>query len=165
MIVLTAATEEDFEWFLGGPATRKDLRLPDEGLDRPETLHVIRDMTRQMTVKHGRGTWLIVSDREIVGLCGYKNARDPFGEFEIGFGIAPSRRRRGYATAAVAALVAHARADSAMRSLTAETAVTNLVSQRVLERNGFAISGERTDPADGRMLLWKLVLSQGNSVT
>jgi RimJ/RimL family protein N-acetyltransferase len=160
MIVLLAATDEDFEWFLGGSTTRKDLRLPDGGVDHPETLRVIRNVTRQMKVKHGRGTWLIVSDQEIVGLCGYKNAPDPDGEAEIGFGIAPSRRRRGYATAAVSALVERARADPSIRSLTAETAVTNLASQRVLERNGFRISGARRDPADGEMLFWKLVLSE-----
>jgi RimJ/RimL family protein N-acetyltransferase len=73
---------------------------------------------------------------------------------EIGYGIAPSKRGNGYATVAVAAMVEAALLDPSVDTLTAETAVQNLASQGVLERNGFARAGTRFDVEDGEVIRW-----------
>jgi len=73
---------------------------------------------------------------------------------EIGYGIAPSKRGNGYATSAVAAMVEAAVLDPSVDALTAETAVQNLASQAVLERNGFARASTRIDVEDGEVIGW-----------
>jgi len=42
-----------------------------------------------------------------------------------------------------------------MRSLKAETSVTNPSSSRVLEKNGFERTGTRVDPKDGEVFMWR----------
>ena len=101
-----------------------------------------------------RGMWLVVRDGEVAGLCGYL-ARPKDGTVEIGYGIAASCRRQGLATQAVAALVRQAVLDG-IRVVGAATAIDNLGSQRVLERNGFRTHGRRHDPEDGELLEWSL---------
>ncbi len=43
--------------------------------------------------------------------------------------------------------------DSAMRYM-AKTAINNLASQRVLEKNGFTPCGKTIDAEDGALVLW-----------
>ena len=74
------------------------------------------------------------------------------GEVEIGYGIAPAARGRGYATEAVLALVDVARRQG-LHAVVAETDDGNLPSERVLERSGFA----RVRHVDG-ITQWKRAL-------
>jgi RimJ/RimL family protein N-acetyltransferase len=111
-------------------------------------LRIVRAMTR---------TWMIVRDGEVVGLCSYKHPPAE-GRVEIGYGIEPRHRGAGLATAAVAVIVQIASADPAINALTAETALDNLASQRVLEKNGFARTGERITAEDGAVIQWVRVL-------
>lgn len=100
--------------------------------------------------------WLIVEGGEVVGLCAI--TRPPVDGFvDIGYGIAPTRQGSSAATRAVARVVAWADGDSRVRRLTAEIAVDNVASQRVLERNGFLRCGERVDPEDGALLCWECI--------
>jgi RimJ/RimL family protein N-acetyltransferase len=39
--------------------------------------------------------------------------------------------------------------------------VQNIASQRVLERNGFARIGERSDLEDGELILWRIETNSG----
>ena len=144
---------------LGGLRSREKLRLPEGGVDDPPTLRIIHAIMRRVRASHDRGAWLVVADDEVVGLCSYKTAPTAAGEVEIGFGIASSRRRRGYATAAVRALIALARDDSAVRTLVAETVTSNIYSQLALRRNGFAQAGTSFDAEDGEMFVWRLNLT------
>ncbi|MBU1305810.1 MAG: GNAT family N-acetyltransferase, partial [Alphaproteobacteria bacterium] len=104
---------------------------------------------------YGAGCWMIVADGMVVGLCSYKGPPDLNGVVEIGYGVAPSCRQRGYATRAVAHLLTVAARDSSIRSMVAETTTENLASQRVLERNGFVRGSKRIDPEDGEVVLWR----------
>jgi len=97
---------------------------------------------------------MIVIDNEVVGLCGEKHAPDSDGMVEIGFGVASRRRGRGYATRAIAELIDIAARDMLVHRLMAETAVANIASQRVLERNAFVRTGTRSDPEDGELIVW-----------
>jgi [ribosomal protein S5]-alanine N-acetyltransferase len=65
-------------------------------------------------------------------------------EVEIGYSVCARYRRRGIASAAVAALLKTARKQGA-RSARAKTLPDNMASQRVLTRNGFATDGRLDD--------------------
>ena len=97
------------------------LRLPDGGVDTTETLRIVRGMTQRLHAAGCHGSWMIVSGNEVVGLCSYKQTPKD-GIVEIGYGVAPSRRKRGYATSAVAAILDFARNDPAVSAVTAATA-------------------------------------------
>ncbi|HEY1653528.1 MAG TPA: GNAT family protein [Candidatus Tumulicola sp.] len=152
-VVLVEATDADFRWMLGEDSGQRELSLPDGGVDDPLVLKHVRAITMRLHEAGIHGSWLAICNGEVVGLCGYR--RPPADRCaEIGYSIAPHKRRKGYATGAVAAMVAGAMLDPSVDMLTAETAVHNLASQRVLERNGFARTGTRIDVEDGEVIGW-----------
>lgn len=59
------------------------------------------------------------------------------GILEIGYGIVPSRRGRGYAPEATRALAAHALTAPGVRTVVATVELSNPASVRVLEKSGF----------------------------
>ena len=66
---------------------------------------------------------------------------DREGCVEIGYSLAPSTRGKGMGTAAVAAFVQRLAAVPGIRRLTAVTGVRNTASRRLLERQGFHLTG------------------------
>ena len=158
MTRLIALEDADFNWLVDEQApTPEGLRRPPGGVDHPSVLGVIRRMNQRLVASGCHRAWMIAEDDEVVGLCSFK-APPSEGTAEIGYGIASSRRKRGHATSAVAAMVDLARADRAVKTLVAETAITNPASEHVLKNNGFIRVGRRRDTDDGLMSLWKLVL-------
>lgn len=157
--MLLEAEDKHFAWMLGGPAPEGGLSLPAGGVDAPSVLEMVRRMAGAVRATYGSGCWMIVVDNEVVGLCSYKGPPDRDGVVEIGYGVAPSRRERGYATRAVAQLLKLAALDGAIWSVVAETMTENLASQRVLEGNGFVMEAKRIDPEDGEVILWRRDLS------
>lgn len=91
---------------------------------------------------------------QVVGGIGFLHPPDPEGAVEIGYGLAESARGNGYATEAVTAVVALARAQGASR-VVALTTPDNVASQRVLERCGFAREGT-VETDEGELLRWVL---------
>jgi RimJ/RimL family protein N-acetyltransferase len=63
------------------------------------------------------------------------------GCVEIGYSLAPSARGKGIGTTAVAVLVGRLAAVPRIRRLTAVTSAQNAASRRLLERQGFRITG------------------------
>jgi [ribosomal protein S5]-alanine N-acetyltransferase len=63
---------------------------------------------------------------------------------EIGYGIVPSRRGRGYATEAVTTLIAAAWHQPSLWAVIADTDHDNIGSQRVLGKAGFVLIDEST---------------------
>lgn len=159
-IALIGVTDGDFQWMLGeGPSQRSNLQLPPGGADDPAILQIVRKITQRLHDAHCQGSWMIVSGVEVVGLCSYR--RPPQGgSVEIGYGIAASRRNRGYATLAVAQIVQQARRDREVQRLVAETSISNPPSMRVLEKNGFARIGSRVDDDDGCVALWQKAIDR-----
>jgi RimJ/RimL family protein N-acetyltransferase len=153
MGLLVDARDEHFAWMLGETAAPDGLRLPPGGVDQPWVLEWARGNRRRI---EGPGSWLMAADGEVVGLCGYKHPPSPKGGVEIGYGVAPERRRRGHATHAVTELIAAARLDARVVRLFAQTAVGNLPSQRVLELNGFEAIGKGQDEDEGETIIWRL---------
>ncbi|HXV92548.1 MAG TPA: GNAT family protein [Pseudonocardia sp.] len=98
-------------------------------------------------------------DEVVVGEIGA--ARTAPGTFEIGYAVVASCQGRGYATAAVRALVALVRTVPGIERVVAHTPVDRPASARVLAKAGFTPSGERTEEHDGatlRVLRWELAL-------
>ena len=104
------------------------------------------------------GCWglFLVIDRERATLVGdvlFKGPPDEEGVVEIGYGIVPSFQGRGYATEAVAAILAWARCHPEAREVRACCYASNFASRRVLEKSGF-----RHFATDGSILDWSLQL-------
>ena len=70
---------------------------------------------------------------------------DEQGSIEIGYAIVESQRNRGYATAAIEALVTKARAAPEVRRILAHAPIERPQSGRVLEKAGFAMVREIDD--------------------
>jgi RimJ/RimL family protein N-acetyltransferase len=85
-------------------------------------------------------------DDVVVGEIGGVSV-DEKGTIEIGYAVVESQWNRGYATAAVEALVAKAREDTRVRRIVAHTPLARPQSGRVLEKANFTIVQEM-DEAD-----------------
>ncbi len=87
---------------------------------------------------------------------------DEAGTIEIGYAVVESEWNRGYATAAVEALVAKAREASDVRRIVAHAPLERPESGRVLVKAGFARVGEIDDAdEDGnvvRVVEWELAV-------
>jgi RimJ/RimL family protein N-acetyltransferase len=152
MTALVEATDAHFAWVLGEAPRPDGLQLPEGGVESPGVLRWLRRGLADAAIP---SCWLIVAAGEVVGLCSFKGAPDAGGFVEIGYGVCAERRRRGHAAAAVACLVGQVRRQSGLAGLTAETAVDNAASERVLEANGFNRTGARADPEDGDLIVWR----------
>jgi RimJ/RimL family protein N-acetyltransferase len=157
--ILWEAQDHHFGWMLGGGATASSdgLCLPDGEADPPAILDLLRGIAAAHRAQRVCGMWLIVQEGWVTGSCGYMRPIAQ-GAAEIGYGITASWRGQGLATQAVGALVTIS-TRRGLSLLTADTAVSNIASQRVLQNNGFSPCGERTDPADGDLLQWRLPLA------
>lgn len=154
-LTLIPATDALFAWLLGEADGPDGLALPPGRIDEAWVFKWLRSTLP----KHGgQGSWLMAADGEVVGLCSYKVPPGAERSVEIGYGVAAERRRMGYATRAVALLIDAARTDERISALTAETALVNLPSQRVLIANGFADVGRGMDDDEGETIVWRLAL-------
>ena len=99
--------------------------------------------------------WLIVgrADGRILGDLGTHGPPDGEGCVEIGYSLAPSARGKGIGTAAVAALVRRLAGVPGIRRVTAVTGAENTPSRRLLERQGFRITGTLPDIDEVRYAL------------
>jgi RimJ/RimL family protein N-acetyltransferase len=156
-ITLQRVTDDHFAFLLGEQTSPLSFAHPPGGIDSPGMLRMLRRMVARLHNAGCDGHWLILDGKEAVGLCGYK-APPSEKSVEIGYGIAPERRKMGYATKAISLLLKHAYADQAVDIVTAETAVDNPASRIVLERNGFTHVATREDSNDGVLDMWQLEL-------
>jgi RimJ/RimL family protein N-acetyltransferase len=141
VIALIPPTNADFEWMLGRSPSRPNFKVPQGGVAEDFVIEEIaRIAARQRDVEY-EGTWMIVENDEVVGLCGH-HGPPVDGTVEIGYNVAPARQRRGYATRAIELLVENARERDDIETVIAQTAPDNIASQRVLEHNGFVRAGE-----------------------
>lgn len=87
----------------------------------------------------------------VVGGIGFFGPPDS-GWVEIGYGVVPSRQRRGYASEALAAMLAHAWSFPSVKEVRAGTTDDNPASQGVLTKAGFEYTGK-----DGDELRYSLI--------
>lgn len=152
---LIAADDECLSWLMGAADAPAGLRAPPGGVDEPVVVSYVRNTAAKVRQTWQGGCWMVVVNGEVVGLCSYKTPPDRDGLVEIGYGIAPQRRRRGHATLAVGELILLSAKCAEIHCLTAETEVSNVVSQRVLARNDFRQVRRRSDPKHGEFIVWR----------
>jgi [ribosomal protein S5]-alanine N-acetyltransferase len=113
----------------------------------------LRNLSREPVVPGG--VLLLKANLLVVGTIGFKNAPSEQKTVEIGYGINASHWRQGLASEAVGTLVQWALSTGYAARVTAQTAVGNIASRRVLEKNGFNKTGETAfDPEDGELIWW-----------
>jgi len=78
---------------------------------------------------------------ELAGICGFKGRPDQSGSVEIGYSILGCFQRRGFASEAVLRLVGWAFSHHNVKEVCAETFPYLTQSIRVLEKNGFHLTG------------------------
>jgi RimJ/RimL family protein N-acetyltransferase len=87
---------------------------------------------------------------------------DDEGTVEIGYAVVESQWNRGYATAAVEALVTKARVAPEVRRIVAHTPLERAESGRVLEKAGFTMGREMDDADEAgnvvRVKEWELAV-------
>jgi RimJ/RimL family protein N-acetyltransferase len=126
---------------------------------------------RQTKEEPSRGPWYVRAivlpegNRPMIGHIGFHgppgvNARREPQAVEIGYTIFPEHRRRGYATAAVRALLDHAQAQG-VHHFIASVGPGNEPSLAIVRRLGFREVGRHWDDEDGEELEFELELSGG----
>ena len=153
-MLLIETTDRDFADLIEGRAPR-GLRQAGGAVESAEVLTMLRELASKIRPRFDPACWMMVENAEIVGLCSIIKV-GPDGSISIGYGVSAERRKRGFASAAVRTLVDWARSDTRVQSVKAETSVDNRPSQRVLEKNGFARTGERFDEGDGDLICWSI---------
>ena len=100
------------------------------------------------------GGWVLIQAGEAIGMIGPKGLL--WGAVEIGYGLRPRSWNQGLATESVRAVSAWLLTLPQVTRVTAETAVGNVASARVLEKSGFAEVGQGFSEDDGELRLWTL---------
>jgi RimJ/RimL family protein N-acetyltransferase len=139
--------------------------------ERPDDVRVADDyptefsagLARALGAERQFGSFLLhrSEDDVVVGEIGAAFI-DEAGTLEIGYAVVESQRNRGYATAAVEALVARSREAQEVPQIVVHTPLDRPQSGRVVEKAGFALVRE-TDDVDEvgnvlRVKEWELPL-------
>ncbi len=103
----------------------------------------------------GRLCWFIIEKEQdiVIGSIGFKAMPDKNGVVEIGFGIDPAFRQKGYATEAVRGLTGWALSQNDIQKIIAECELDNKPSVKVLEKAGMQRIGVEKD-----MIKWEIKL-------
>ena len=155
--MLHPMTDADYAWMLGEADQCDGLSLCKGGIAPVEVTSMLRGISQGLAsgVAHPVA-WTIADNDEVIGMISFV-ARDEHGTHELGYGMAGAHQGRGIMTRAIGELVGLLRGHGLDR-VTANTAIVNPASQRVLERNGFVQTGTKEDPEDGALLTWAIDL-------
>jgi len=99
------------------------------------------------------------TERAVVGKAGFHAAPGEDGIVEVGYAVDPEYRRRGYARAALLAMVERARAHSTVRTLRATVSPHNAASLALIRELPFVEVGEQWDDEDGLETIYELDVS------
>ena len=126
----------------------------------PDWAPVWRRRAAQLTASPEDACWVTqviwdVDRRLAVGRAGYHGPPDASGMVEIGYAVDPAHRRRGYARAALVALLDRARRDPAVRTVRLTMTPDNAASRELARRYGFVAVGEQLDDEDGPELVYE----------
>lgn len=95
-----------------------------------------------------------------VGRAGYHGPPDAAGMVEIGYAVDPSRRRRGYASAALQSLLHRAAAERGVRTVRVTISPDNTASSALVAQYGFVAVGEQWDDEDGLEVVYEVSVGQ-----
>jgi RimJ/RimL family protein N-acetyltransferase len=91
-----------------------------------------------------------------VGHAGYHGPPDTSGMVEIGYTVDPAHRRRGYARAALEALLQRAAREPRVRTARVTIRPDNVASYRLASQYGFVEVGEQWDDEDGLEIIYEV---------
>jgi RimJ/RimL family protein N-acetyltransferase len=91
-----------------------------------------------------------------VGRAGFHGPPDADGMVEVGYAVDPAFRRRGYARAALVALLKWAEEDPSIRTVRASISPDNLASLALVRQYGFVEVGRQWDDEDGLELIFEV---------
>ena len=155
---LIATLPADYE-AMQGAAEWRGYHIPQGGLEPFETLEMLVGWAGRLQAAQGWGSWVAVQDGEVVASLAIKDPARA-GVVYIGYAVAPAWRGRGVATRAVGLLLPIL-AGHGITLVQAETALSNPASGRVMQKAGFARTGERLDPEDGPLEQWQRGIGSG----
>jgi len=103
-------------------------------------------------------TGLLVDEQTdaVVGGAGFHGAPDADGMVEVGYGVDPAHRRRGYARSALLHMVERATAHPDVRVLRATVSPDNAASLGLIAQLPFVEVGEQWDDEDGLETIFEL---------
>ena len=91
-----------------------------------------------------------------VGRAGFHGPPDDAGMVEVGYAVDPAYRRRGYARAALEALLDRAAREPDVRVVRATISPDNNASRSLVEKYGFVENGEQWDDEDGLEIIFEV---------
>jgi len=94
--------------------------------------------------------------RLAVGRAGYHGPPDASGLVEIGYAVDPAYRRRGYARAALEALLRRAADEPLVRTVRVTISPDNVASSRLAAQYGFVEVGKQWDDEDGLEIIYEV---------
>jgi RimJ/RimL family protein N-acetyltransferase len=92
----------------------------------------------------------------VVGGAGFHAAPDADGMVEVGYGVDPAYRRRGYARAALLLMIERARSDPSARVFRVTVSPDNTASLGLVAQLPFVEVGEQWDDEDGLETIYEL---------
>jgi RimJ/RimL family protein N-acetyltransferase len=95
-----------------------------------------------------------------VGRAGYHGLPDESGMVEIGYAVDPAYRRRGYARAALEALLERAAHESQVTTVRVTISPDNTASYALASQYGFVEVGEQWDDEDGMEIIYEVTASR-----
>jgi RimJ/RimL family protein N-acetyltransferase len=127
----------------------------------PEWRSVWRRRSKQVDEDPASAAWVtgVIWDERhqvAVGRAGYHGPPDPSGMVEIGYAVDPSYRRRGYARAALEALLQRAAGEPRVRRVRVTISPDNVASYQLASQYGFIEVGEQWDDEDGREIIYEV---------
>lgn len=112
----------------------------------------IKELKKDSTLL-GWGVWLVIDkeNNKIIGDIGFKGKPNSESTVEVGYGISPLARGKGYATEAVEELIDWAFTFNSVNRVVAECLIDNIPSIRVLEKLNMNKIETKND-----MFIWEL---------
>jgi RimJ/RimL family protein N-acetyltransferase len=90
-----------------------------------------------------------------VGRAGYHGPPDEAGMVEIGYAVDPAHRRRGYARAALEALLQRATEEPQVHTVRVTISPDNVASYQLVSQYGFIETGQQWDDEDGLEIIYE----------
>jgi len=131
----------------------------------PEWRSVWRIRSEQVEQDPASAAWVtgVIWDEQqqvAVGRAGYHGPPDQSGMVEIGYAVDPAYRRRGYARAALEALLQRAAHEPRVTTVRVTISPGNTASYALASQYGFAEVGEQWDEEDGLEIIYEVPASR-----
>ncbi len=131
----------------------------------PDWRGVWQERSSQVAEDPASAAWVtgVIWDQQrqlAVGRAGYHGPPGPSGTVEIGYAVEPVHRRRGYARAALEALLRRAADEPRVRSVRVTIRPANLASYELASQYGFAEIGEDWDDEHGLGIVYEVAAGQ-----